>query len=105
MKFNRLIPALIVAGSADLAFACGGCYGNDAVHVRNVRRMQPDVQNATVGPRGELEWGQLNVLHTTDTHGWLEGHLKERNYGADFGDFKSFVSRMRQKADKLKVDL
>ena len=40
-----------------------------------------------------------------DTHGWLEGHLKEQNYGADFGDFQSFVKDMRQKAEKLDVDL
>ena len=73
--------------------ACDYCYGprNDAAHVRNVRRMQPDAQNATVLPRGPLAWGQLNFLHTTDTHGWLEGHLKEQNYGADWGDYVSFT--------------
>jgi 2',3'-cyclic-nucleotide 2'-phosphodiesterase (5'-nucleotidase family) len=36
---------------------------------RNVRRMQPDAQNTTLLPRGPLAWGQLNFLHTTDTHG------------------------------------
>ena len=35
--------------------------------------------------------GQLNVIHTTDTHGWLEGHILEKNYGADWGDFVSFT--------------
>ena len=67
--------------------------------------MQPESLNATAKPRGPLEWGQINFLQTTDTHGWLEGHLKERNYGADWGDFVAFVSHMRQKADRLKVDL
>jgi 2',3'-cyclic-nucleotide 2'-phosphodiesterase (5'-nucleotidase family) len=45
--------------------------------------MQPDALNATVSPKGPLGWGQLNFIHTTDTHGWLEGHLKEHNCGAD----------------------
>lgn len=78
--------------------ACGGsdasCYGplkDDVVLTRNVRRMQPDAQNTTTKPRGPLEWGQINFLHTTDTHGWLEGHLKEQNYGADWGDYVSFT--------------
>ena len=86
---------------------CDGCYGpRDAVaHVRNVRRMQPDAKSATTSPKSPLSWGQLNFLHTTDTHGWLEGHIKEQNYGADWGDYKSFVKDMRKKADDLNVDL
>ena len=52
-------------------FACENCQGE---HVRNVRRMQPGAQSATVAPRGPLAWGELNFLHTTDTHGWLEGY-------------------------------
>lgn len=28
-------------------------------------------------PLRDLKWGQLNFLHTTDTHGWLAGHLQE----------------------------
>lgn len=67
--------------------------------------MQPDAQNATTGPKGPLEWGQLNFLHTTDTHGWLEGHIKEQNYGADWGDYVSFTRVMKQKARRLGVDL
>lgn len=41
----------------------------------------------------------------TDTHGWLEGHLKEQNYGADWGDFVSFSTHMKHKAGNLGVDL
>ncbi|KAF1848677.1 ser/Thr protein phosphatase family [Cucurbitaria berberidis CBS 394.84] len=67
--------------------------------------MQPDAQNATTSPRGPLEWGQINFLHTTDTHGWLEGHIKEKNYGADWGDYVSFTKQMKKKAHKLGVDL
>ena len=91
--------------------ACGGdhsCYGplkDDVVLTRNVRRMQPDAQNTTTSPKAPLEWGQVNFLHTTDTHGWLEGHIKEQNYGADWGDYVSFSKHMKQKARKLGVDL
>lgn len=87
--------------------ACESCYGpsNHVQQKRLVRRMQPESLNATSKPRDPLEWGQINFLHTTDTNGWLEGHLKEKNYGADWGDFVSFVKHMRQKADKLNVDL
>lgn len=94
------------------ALACGGeshsCYGepeHDVVLTRNVKRMQPDALNATSGPKAPLEWGQINFLQTTDTHGWLEGHVKEPNYGADWGDYVSFTKRMKEKAKKLGVDL
>ncbi|GKZ28918.1 hypothetical protein AbraIFM66950_001876 [Aspergillus brasiliensis] len=68
-------------------------------------RMQPDSHNTTHWPTRPLPWGEINFIHTTDTHGWLEGHLNEVNYGADWGDFVSFVTQMRNKADQLKVDL
>lgn len=70
------IPFLsLFAGSS---LACETCAepARDVVHVRNVRRMQPDAQNASYGPKEALKWGQLNFLHTTDTHGWLEGHVR-----------------------------
>jgi hypothetical protein len=41
----------------------------------------------------------------TDTHGWLEGHLKEQNYGADWGDYKTFTEHMKHKAGDMGVDL
>lgn len=106
MRFSALSIGL--AGLlAHSATACESCEepARDVVLTRNVRRMQPDAQNSTTSPKGPLSWGQLNFLHTTDTHGWLEGHLKEQNYGADWGDFVSFVRRMREKADDYGVDL
>ncbi|KAH8202877.1 hypothetical protein TruAng_002930 [Truncatella angustata] len=98
---------VVAAGIIPSVLACGSCYGptNHVEHVRHVKRMQPGVANASYGPTRELEWGQLNFLHTTDTHGWLEGHLKEGNYGADWGDFVSFSTYMKQKASELGVDL
>ncbi|TAQ84513.1 hypothetical protein B7494_g7155 [Chlorociboria aeruginascens] len=53
----------------------------------------------------DLPWGQLNFLQTTDTHGWHAGHLQEAQYSADWGDYISFATRMREKADKDGVDL
>ncbi|KAJ4374926.1 hypothetical protein N0V83_002004 [Neocucurbitaria cava] len=107
----RLLTFGAIAATIATGSACEGdhsCYGplkDDVVLTRNVRRMQPDAQNATTSPKGPLEWGQINFLHTTDTHGWLEGHIKEQNYGADWGDYVSFTKHMKQKAKKLGVDL
>ncbi|GAC99353.1 phosphoprotein phosphatase [Pseudozyma hubeiensis SY62] len=50
----------------------------------------------------ELEWGDLNILHSTDIHGWFAAHRKlsppEPNYSGDWGDWASFASKMRSKA-------
>lgn len=56
-------------------------------------------------PLRDLTWGQLNFIHTTDTHGWLPGHLLEPNFSADWGDLISFVAHMRRKADDAGVDI
>ncbi|KAF4312123.1 Metallo-dependent phosphatase [Botryosphaeria dothidea] len=110
MRFSTSFAAA-AASFASTALACAedghSCYGpqNDVVLTRQVKRMQPESSNATSGPKAELEWGQLNFLQTTDTHGWLEGHLKEQNYGADWGDYVSFTTAMKKKARELGVDL
>lgn len=71
-------------------------------------------------PTRELEWGDINFIHTTDTHGWYLGHQKssapEPNYrsvpfalavrsgsqpdmcSGDMGEFLSFAQRMKEKA-------
>ncbi|KAI1377477.1 Metallo-dependent phosphatase-like protein [Hypoxylon crocopeplum] len=89
------------------SLACSSCYGptDHVEHVRHVKRMQPEAINATYGPTRALEWGQLNFLHTTDTHGWLEGHLKQANYGADWGDFVTFSTRFKHQAGNMGVDI
>lgn len=38
---------------------------------------QPQARQPASAPLRELPWGQLNFLHTTDTHGWHAGHLQE----------------------------
>jgi hypothetical protein len=55
-----------LAAAVSSVIACDSCYGpaNEVVHERLVRRMQPGVADATVGPTSPLEWGQLNFLHT-----------------------------------------
>ncbi|KAK6446472.1 hypothetical protein FP744_10002722 [Trichoderma asperellum] len=96
-----LLPAVLACGSDN------SCHGptNTVEHVRHVKRIQPEAPNARCGPKAPLEWGQLNFLHTTDSHGWLEGHLKEQNYGADWGDFATFSRRMKQAARDMDVDM
>ncbi|KAF9222392.1 hypothetical protein BS17DRAFT_783645 [Gyrodon lividus] len=60
-------------------------------------------------PYRPLVWGDFNVIHTTDTHGWLLGHQKaswpEPNYSGDLGDFASFVTHMKEIAIAKDVDL
>lgn len=84
---NMIWPtAIVLLTAAAPLLACDNCYGphDDAAHVRNVRRMQPGALNATVQPRAPLQWGQLNFLHTTDTHGWLEGYVCPGIYSGFF---------------------
>lgn len=38
---------------------------------------QPSAAPPVSAPLRELPWGQINFLHTTDTHGWHAGHLQE----------------------------
>ncbi|KAF9879474.1 ser thr protein phosphatase family [Colletotrichum karsti] len=66
---------------------------------------QPGAAPAVAAPMRDLTWGQLNFLHTTDTHGWHGGHLLEPQYSADWGDYVSFASHMRRKADEQGADL
>ena len=41
------------------------------------RATQPSALPPVSAPLRDLPWGQLNFLHTTDTHGWHAGHLQE----------------------------
>ncbi|RDW83989.1 uncharacterized protein DSM5745_04315 [Aspergillus mulundensis] len=73
--------------------------------VQAVQAVQPSAPNPVPVPLRELKWGQLNFLHTTDTHGWLAGHLSEPSYSADWGDYVSFATRMREVAEADGRDL
>ncbi|KAL1931515.1 hypothetical protein VTP01DRAFT_9658 [Rhizomucor pusillus] len=69
------------------------------------KREQPDVPETPKVNLRQLEWGDINFIHTTDIHGWLEGHLLQESYTGDLGDFYSFVVRMKEKSRRLKKDL
>lgn len=61
-------------------------------------------------PSSPLPWGDLNILSTTDTHGWVRGHLHsafppEANYGGDVGDLQAFRYHLGRIADDRGVDL
>ncbi|KAI1843685.1 hypothetical protein JX266_010131 [Neoarthrinium moseri] len=66
---------------------------------------QPGAAAPVAAPMRDLDWGQINFLHTTDTHGWHGGHLQEPQYSADWGDYISFAEHMKAKADEKGVDL
>ncbi|KAJ5975173.1 hypothetical protein N7481_008880 [Penicillium waksmanii] len=66
---------------------------------------QPAAPAPIRAPLRDLHLGQLNFLHTTDTHGWLAGHLQEPSFSADWGDYISFAERMREKIEAQGRDL
>ncbi|KAM5534183.1 hypothetical protein V8D89_008982 [Ganoderma adspersum] len=100
--------SLLVLSLAVLATrACPGEeHGDDHAHVHE-RRAYP--QAHLTPPSRPLDWSDVNIIHTTDSHGWLLGHQKtsfpEPNYSGDLGDFASFVVHMKQIALEKDVDL
>ncbi|OJD14452.1 hypothetical protein ACJ73_09082 [Blastomyces percursus] len=66
---------------------------------------QPAAPKPIPAPMRNLTFGQLNFLHTTDTHGWLAGHLREASYAADWGDYISFANHIREKVEAEGHDL
>ncbi|RAO72554.1 uncharacterized protein BHQ10_008566 [Talaromyces amestolkiae] len=72
---------------------------------QNVYAAQPGSASPLPAKLRDITWGKLNFLHTTDTHGWLAGHLQEPSYSADWGDYISFASRMRDIAESKGSDL
>ncbi len=83
--------------------------------------VQPSAPRPIPATLRELPWGQLNFLHTTDTHGWHAGHLQEcvglkifvlalltsdrPSYTGDWGDYISLTQRLKEKADREGKDL
>ncbi|RDX43419.1 hypothetical protein OH76DRAFT_1487894 [Lentinus brumalis] len=92
------------------ALAVRACPGEEHDHAHahaHARRAYPQTHLAP--PTRPLVWGDVNIIHTTDSHGWLLGHQKssfpEPNYSGDLGDFASFVTHMKQLAIEKDVDL
>lgn len=53
----------------------------------------------------DLSINELNFLHTTDTHGWYSGHLNQRTYSGDWGDFISFSQHLKNIVNSKGGDL
>ncbi|KAF8733290.1 hypothetical protein AX14_003932 [Amanita brunnescens Koide BX004] len=89
-----LLNGLVLLSLVPAAYACSG-------HRRSVPSL--------MSPSRPLQWGDVNIIHTTDTHGWLLGHQKssfpEPNYSGDLGDFFSFVAHMKRFSRERDVDL
>ena len=84
----------------------GGYVNHDLMRRHDhAKRIQPGALSTLPQQIKDIHWGQINFLSTTDTHGWLAGHLLDENYSADYGDFADFVRKMKAKADRLGVDL
>ena len=82
---TRFIALVLLGGalalSTGLVAACPDSHGGYATH-EHVRRAEPSAP--LTPPSRELVWGDVNIIHTTDSHGWLLGHQKasfpEPNY-------------------------
>ena len=46
-----------------------------------------------------------HIPSISHTKGWVEGHIKEPSYSADWGDVYSFIHRMKHKAHHEGRDL
>ncbi|KAK0189116.1 Metallo-dependent phosphatase-like protein [Armillaria mellea] len=99
-----LAQFLAVFAVISVAWACADGDGHVHEHPRRANPSSP-----LTPPTRPLEWGDINIIHTTDTHGWLLGHQKasfpEPNYSGDLGDFASFVTHMKEIAIRKDVDL
>lgn len=72
---------------------------------RTATAVQPGASPPVLSPLRSLTWGDLNFLHTTDTHGWHGGHLQEPSFAGDWGDYVSLSERLHDRADQDGVDL
>ncbi|SJL03469.1 related to 5^ nucleotidase [Armillaria ostoyae] len=99
-----LMRLATVFAAISVSWACADGDGHVHEHPRRANPSSP-----LTPPTRPLEWGDINIIHTTDSHGWLLGHQKasfpEPNYSGDLGDFASFVSHMKEIAIRKDVDL
>jgi 2',3'-cyclic-nucleotide 2'-phosphodiesterase (5'-nucleotidase family) len=81
MAPTKLSLAALAAAAFHITAACpDGEHAHDGAHVH--KRAFP--QAPLTPPSHPLEWGDINIIHTTESHGWLLGHQKtsfpEPNY-------------------------
>lgn len=102
-----ILPVAVLLGLTLRGAACAGDVHDAHAHEHLSKREYPQVP--ITPPYRPLVWGDFNVIHTTDTHGWLLGHQKvsfpEPDYSGDLGDFASFVTHMKNIAIEKDVDL
>lgn len=94
-----------ILGMSAVYLSFGYCKVQSLNNMNNIDSNLGSIQPVEQHPIRNLTWGQVNIIHTTDTHGWLPGHLLEPNFGADWGDFHSFVSHMKEEGNKRGVDV
>ncbi|KAH9485630.1 Secreted protein [Psilocybe cubensis] len=102
-----LTPSFVLGLLGSLAAVSTTSACEDGHAHDHAKRTTPSVQ--LTPPTRQLEWGDINIIHTTDSHGWLLGHQKssfpEPNYSGTFGDFASFVTHMKELAIERDTDL
>lgn len=106
-SLSSCLGLLLLLAAAATTFACPGLDHQHDLAPRSSRyATQPSPGTALLR---SIKWGDFNVIHTTDIHGWYQGHLHstqpEPNYSGDWGDFASFVAHMRKLARQKNVDL
>ncbi|KAJ3730292.1 Metallo-dependent phosphatase-like protein [Lentinula raphanica] len=106
MRLNAALLASALLSTLTVNACSDDQHTHDHSHVHQKRQFP---QTQLTKPTRPLEWGDLNIIHTTDTHGWLLGHqhasFPEPNYSGDLGDFASFVHHMKHLAIEKDVDL
>eukprot|EP01134_Creolimax_fragrantissima_P005759 CFRG5759T1 len=59
------------------------------------------LQNPTIPAQlSEQSYFDINLLHTTDIHGWITGHKHQPTYDCDIGDVYSFSEHLRNNSLK-----
>lgn len=71
MKVSFALQAL---SALLIVAACPDEDGDHSTHTHS-RRSSPPAK--ITPPTRALEWGDINIIHTTDSHGWLLGHQKK----------------------------
>ena len=72
LQYGQIISAFVSKMILRSAF-----YALGWAPLATVQAAQPSAPSPLAAPVRELPWGQLNFLHTTDSHGWHAGHLQE----------------------------
>jgi len=76
LRMSFLVSSFVGLAILGLAQGCG--------HDHSHGHQPPPPKIQLTPPTRQLVWGDINIIHTTDSHGWLLGHQKtsfpEPNY-------------------------